>query len=223
MGMDHDEYLGRHLSRRCFLAGAGAAGLAIPLSGFGAPEQVHDLRGQVLVNGRQATYQSEIKPGDRIVTGSDGHFVFVIGRDAFMVRSRSELQIENTPVGGLLRLVTGALGAVFNSGRPHVIKASLATAGIRGTGIYTETRGDGTYFCTCWGTVDLAATEDARDKEVITSSRHLPRLVGSNAVEGTRFRPAPFETHTDEEMDILMKCVGLRSPIVVPQAPPAQK
>ena len=55
MGMDQDEYLGRHLSRRCFLAGAGAAGLAIPVSGFGAPEQVHDLRGQVLVNGRQAT------------------------------------------------------------------------------------------------------------------------------------------------------------------------
>jgi len=223
MGMDHDDYLGRHLSRRRFLAGTGAAGLAIPLAAFGADDQVHDLRGQVLVNGVHATYQSKVKPGDRIVTGSDGHFVFVIGRDAFMVRSRSELLIDDTPVGGLLRLVTGALGAVFNSGRPHVIRASLATAGIRGTGVYTETRGDGTYFCTCWGTVDLAAADDPRDREVITSSRHVPRLLASAPADGTRFRPAPFETHTDEEMDILMKCVGLRSPIVVPQAPPPQK
>jgi hypothetical protein len=63
--------------------------------------------------------------------------------------------------------------------------------------------------------VDLASSDDARDREVVASSRHVPRLVTRDAVGGTRFRAAPFETHTDEEIDILEKCVGRRSPIVV--------
>lgn len=214
--MDDAPCLGRHLSRRHFLGAAGACGLLIPLSAFGAPDQVHDLRGQVRINGRDATTKSEIRPGDRIATGSDGHFVFVLGRDAFMIRSRSEMHIEDYGVAGVLRVVTGALGAVFNSHRRVAIRIGVATAGIRGTGVYMETRGNGTYFCTCWGTVDLGSADDPKEREVVTSSKHLPRLVTHQPQSGSRFQPAPFETHTDEEMDILMKCVGLRSPIVVP-------
>ena len=219
MGGDEREgpYLGR-FTRRHFVraAAAGAAGILLPAEAFGAPDQVHDLRGRVTINNRPATTRSDILPGDRIVTGSDGHFVFVMGQDAMMVRSRSELVIERYEDQGLLRLVTGALGAVFAIGRRRQILAGTATAGIRGTGVYLETRGDGTYFCTCWGTVELEATEDAKDKELIESKSHTPRLIAPQARDGTRFRPAPFETHTDQEMDILMKCVGLRSPIVVP-------
>lgn len=215
---DAGPYLATRLTRRHFLRlAAGASGLLIPLESFGAEDQVHDLRGKVTINGRPATKKSDILPGDRIVTGSDGHFVFVMGQDAMMVRSRSELYIERHDEGSaLLRLITGALGAAFGRGRPRQIVAANITAGIRGTGVYLETRGDGTYFCTCWGTVDLASTEDPKDREVITSSRHTPRLVSSQARDGTRFKPAPFETHTDEEMDILQKCVGRRSPILVP-------
>ncbi len=215
---DHGPYLGARLTRRHFLraAAAGASGVLVPLEAFGAPDQVHDLRGHVTINGRPATYKSDILPGDRIVTGSDGHFVFVMGQDAFMVRSRSELAIERYEEQGLLRLLTGALGAVFGRGRRRQIVAANVTAGIRGTGVYMETRGDGTYFCTCWGEVELASSEDPKDREVIASSRHVPRLVATQARDGTRFRAAPFETHTDEEMDILQKCVGRRSPILVP-------
>ena len=64
--------------------------------------------------------------------------------------------------------------------------------------------------------MDLARAGDPRDREIVSSTNHLPRLISRDPVDGTRFQPAPFETHTDEEMDILMKCVGLRSPIVVP-------
>jgi len=219
--MDRDDapYLGKRLTRRHFLCAAagGASGLVLPLASFGAPDQVHDLRGRVLINNRQATTTSEILPGDRIVTGSDGHFVFVMGQDAMMLRSRSELVIEKYDEGtGFLRLVTGALGAVFGRGRQRSIHAANVTAGIRGTGVYLETRGDGTYFCTCWGTVDLASSDDPKDRELVTSTRHSPRLVALKPDGGSRFRSAPFETHTDAEMDILQKCVGRRSPILVP-------
>ena len=206
------------MKRRHFIrvAAAGASGLLLPLEAFGS-DQVHDLRGRVSINGQQATRKSQVRPGDWSVTGSDGHFVFVMAdTDAIMVRSRSELIIERYEDHGLLRLLTGALGAVFGRGRRRQIVAANVTAGIRGTGVYLETRGDGTYFCTCWGSVDLASADDPKDREVITSANHTPRLVALQPRDGTRFRPAPFETHTDEEMDILMKCVGLRSPIVVP-------
>jgi len=214
---DGAAYLGR-CTRRHFMraAAAGASGVLLPLEAFGASDQVHDLRGKVTINNHPATSKSDILPGDRIVTGSDGHFVFVMGQDAFMVRSRSELVIERYEDQGLLRLVTGALGAVFGRGRRRQIIAGNATAGIRGTGVYLETRGDGTYFCTCWGSVDLAATDDPKDAQRIESTSHAPRLIAPQPRDGTRFRPAPFETHTDQEMDILQKCVGRRSPILVP-------
>jgi hypothetical protein len=216
---DSGPYLGMRLTRRGFLAaaGAGASGLIVPLPAAAADDQVHDLRGRVTINGIPATTKSAIRPGDRIVTGSDGHFVFVMGEDAMMVRSRSELVIEKyDESNGFLKLVTGALGAVFGRGKPRRIVAANVTAGIRGTGVYLETRGDGTYFCTCWGTVDLASADDPNDREVVSSSNHTPRLVAAKPAGASRFRPAPFETHTDQEMDILQKCVGRRSPILVP-------
>jgi hypothetical protein len=210
-------YLGAHLSRRGFLAAA-AASLVIPLDARAASEQVHDLRGRVTINNRPATTKSDILPGDRIATGNDGHFVFVMGQDAIMLRSRSELAIERYEDSqGLLKLVTGALGAVFGVGRARRIVAANVTAGIRGTGVYLETRGDGTYFCTCWGTVDLAASDEASDRQLVDSKRHVANLVSAVPRGGTRFRPSQFETHTDEEMDILEKCVGRRSPLVVPR------
>ena len=205
-------------SRRHFLKAAAASSLLVPLRSFAAPDQVHDLRGKVTINNRAATYKSEILPGDRIATGNDGHFVFVMGQDAVMLRSRSEIVIERyDDTQGFLKLLTGAMGAVFGRGKPRRIFAANATAGIRGTGVYTETRGDGTYFCTCWGSVDLAATEDEKDRQRIESSRHVANLISTRAEGGTRFKPSVFETHTDEEMDILEKCVGRRSPILVPR------
>jgi len=216
--MDDSPYLGARLSRRHFLRAAAASGLLLPLESFAATDQVHDLRGKVAISNRPATWKSEVLPGDRIVTGNDGHFVFVMGQDAVMLRSRSELVIEKYEESqGLLRLLTGAMGAVFGRGRQRRILAGNATAGIRGTGVYMETRGDGTYFCTCWGAVDLASTEDANDKRLVESKRHIANMISASASGGTRFKPATFETHTDEEMDILEKCVGRRSPIVVPR------
>jgi hypothetical protein len=183
--------------------------------------EVHDLRGTVRVNGELVTRRTRFKPGDHLITGNDGYLVFTHGEDAYMLRSRSELIIgprdDDSQRMGLFNLVTGALGAVFRrkSGFRRV-KTNLATIGIRGTGIYVETRGDGTYFCTCWGATDIQANDNPRDREQIESRNHTPRLISAQPVDGTRFKPATFETHTDQEMDILEKCVGRRSPILVP-------
>jgi len=219
---DDGSYLMNRLSRRGFLLGGVgfAAGTLVPLSVRAQKaDSIHELRGDVRVNGRRIDSDAVIRPGDEIVTTATGYVVFVIGRDAFMLRERSELRLEPAPgtaqlVQGL-RLITGALGAVF--GRRRGVGASITaptvTAGIRGTGCYLETRGEGTYFCTCYGTIELAAVATDRDRETTTATRHdNPRMIYAQPRDGRLFAPAPFETHSDAEMDMLEKCVDRRAP-----------
>ena len=196
-----------------------ATGLLVPLSAHSEESSIHDLRGDVRVNGKPIDKSAVIRAGDTVVTTSSGYVVFVVGQDAFMLRERGELRLEpNSSESRLvvgLRLVTGALGAVFGkraSGAAKIV-APTVTAGIRGTGVYLETRGEGTYFCTCYGTVDLEATANARDRETMTATRHNnPRMILSQPRDGQVFAPAAFETHTDAEMDMLEKCVNRRAP-----------
>ncbi len=222
---DSSPYLKARLGRRGFLAGSSAAlaaagaGLWLPLSARAEESSIHDLRGEVLVNGRRIDKTAAIRAGDTVTTTATGYVVFALGEDAFMLRERGELRLEPNPeqsrlVTGL-RLLTGALGAVFGRrprGKVNIV-ATTVTAGIRGTGVYLETRGDGTYFCSCFGTVDLHANANPGDRESITATRHNnPRLVLNQERDGQLFVPAPFQTHTDAEMDMLEKCVGRRAP-----------
>lgn len=224
---DSSPYLKARLGRRRFLTGsatalaAAGAGLWLPLSATAEDSSIHDLRGEVLVNGRRIDRSANIRAGDMVTTTSTGYVVFALGDDAFMLRERSELRLEPNPeqsrlVTGL-RLLTGALGAVFGRrprGKVNIV-ATTVTAGIRGTGVYLETRGDGTYFCSCFGTVDLQANANPSDRESITATRHNnPRLILNQEKDGQLFVPAPFQTHTDAEMDMLEKCVGRRAPWV---------
>jgi hypothetical protein len=211
------------LRRRQLLMATSAA----PLAGLTLPawaqtttaSSIHELRGGVRVNGEQVNRSTVIKPGDTVVTSATGFVVFNVGNDAFMVRERSEMRMEPMAgaesLVGVLRLVTGAIGAAFQKNRGRrTILTPTATAGIRGTAIYTETRGDGSYFCTCHGAVDLQSNLEPRDRISIESSRHNPYWVGFAPKDGSRLAPAAFETHTDDEMDRLEKCVGRRAPWV---------
>lgn len=220
-------YLKTRLGRRSFLTGSAAAmtslmaGLWLPLSSEAANASIHEQRGGVFLNGKRMDKRATISAGDVITTTSSGYVVFSVGDDAFMVRERSELHLDPNPnaprlVTGL-RLLTGALGAVFGrrlSGAVNIISTNV-TGGIRGTGVYLETRGEGTYFCCCFGTVALQAHANPNDRETITATRHNnPRMILNQERDGQLFTPAPFETHSDVEMDMLEQCVGRRAPWV---------
>ncbi len=215
-----DFLLRREFLRRVgSVAGAcclGAAAWRDVLAQSSAADQVHDLRGDVRLNGRPYARGTAIRTGDTIATGSDGYIVFTMERDAFLLRSRSELQLEGavrTSVVSALRLVTGALGAAFGKAGRRTVHGPTVTAGIRGTGIYAETRGLGTYFCTCYGTVELESLGPAPSRLLIESTRHSsPQMVMAPSTSADIYAPAQFETHTDAEMDMLEKCVGRRAP-----------
>ena len=214
------------IARRGFMtSAAGLAGAAAmpalmqPAWAQRQPDSIHDISGVVRVNGERINDRAVIKTGDLVTTGSDGKVVFVIGADAFFLRERSELRIEKSPMGDFtvsaLRMLTGAVGAVFGKrqGTQVAINTPTVTAGIRGTGCYMESRGEGTYFCTCYGAIELTGMKDATQKQMNTASRHAPKIVLSEPRDGQWIVDAKVDnTHTDAEMDILEKCVGRRAP-----------
>jgi hypothetical protein len=215
-------YLFNRLSRRGFLLGTAGAGIGalLPLPTLAQRSSIHELRGEVRLNGNAIDRGATIRPGDEIATTRDGFVAFSLGQDAFMLRERSLLRLEAGQADGSLaqglRLVTGALGAVFGrrTGAGVRIAAPTVTAGIRGTGCYLEVRSEGTYFCACYGTIELESVARPQDRVVIASTRHdAPRMFLNQPRDGSAIAmTGPFENHTDAEMDALERSVARRVP-----------
>ena len=207
--------------RRSFLAGAAAlaagAMLPRPAAAQQTLRQIRTLRGDVRVNGRPVGPDAVIRTGDRVTTGEDGYIAFVVGKDAFMLRAQCALDIETGPETTLitgLRLLSGALGAVFGKRRGSQVRiiAPTVTAGIRGTGCYIEALPHATYFCTCYGTIDMASSVNPRDRITVTCHHHdAPSRFLRQPQGGSLILPAEMATHTDAEMEFLAHAAGLRT------------
>ncbi len=209
----------RALAAGMFVAG-GSAGILQPVQAMGKipkilepGKSIYDMRGNVTVGGNKADENTVISGSDIVVTGRRSHVVFVVGKDAFILRSNSRLELTGSGMlVNTLRLVTGKLLSVFGKTK-HRIKTPNATIGIRGTGVYTEAEPEQTYVCTCYGVVDLAANNDQRSTETITSLHHdAPRYILSNESSGNNIREAPFINHTDQELQIIEGLVGRTPP-----------
>lgn len=175
-----------------------------------------ELKGDVLVNGRRIGPDAIIQTGDRIQSGPGSTLGFTLDRDAFLLRPGSDLVLTRGAslfVADGLRLFSGALLSVFGrSSRPRQVIAPTVTAGIRGTGFYVETRQDSTYFCTCFGVIDLTAANGAR--ETVISTHHSARRVLAAHPSGATILNASMENHEDAELDQLAALVGQRTPWV---------
>lgn len=181
---------------------------------------VYRVRGDARINGEPARQGQEIQAGDRVTTGPGAELVFVVGRDAYMVRERSSLSFG----ADALRVVTGAVLSVFGGGRRR-IETTTATIGIRGTGIYVEVEPARTYVCTCYGEVELAARDDPASRETVRTRHHeAPRYIMAGG-SPQMLMEAPVVNHTDAELILLEDLVGRRPPFmdadVNPYAPGA--
>jgi hypothetical protein len=205
------------LHRRRFLTASAALGAAVLIPGGVHAADVRDLAGSVKVNGKPATRKTRVRPGDVVETGPKSKVVFVIGQDAFLLREQSRLNLDKSKAGkeaviSGLRLVTGALLAVFGKGL-RTIETATANAGIRGTGVYIEASPTETYFCTCYGEVELR--DKARTvRKLVVSGYHTPNMIFAQMVGGKMMAPAEVKNHTDSELIMLEKLVGRTSPIV---------
>ena len=211
---------------------AGSLAAATPLAGTAAsllgsvprklPEgrSIYRMSGDVRVNGAAAHTYTIIKPSDTVETGDNAEIVFVVGKDAYLMRGSSKLKLEphagDSSIAATLKLLAGRLLTVFAAG-PHNVHTSSMILGVRGTGVYVETNPEETYLCTCYGTVELAASYDALSRETIKSEHHdNPRYIVANAPKGKALREAPFKNHTDMELMMIEALVGREPPFVFP-------
>lgn len=173
-----------------------------------------ELRGDVLLNGQPLRPTDFIQTGDSLQTGPDSHVVFVIGNASFQVRPGSRLTVErgatlNTV--SVLRLLTGGVASVFGRGSNRQIVTPTLTAGIRGTGVYTEVlpdQGYRSYFCNCYGTVDVEA---GGERVASRSDYHQSFWGEAQPRNGRLLTPAPAINHTDEELEFLAALVDQRT------------
>jgi hypothetical protein len=231
-------YLSRNLEdprRRLLLKLlAGNALLALPAASgladvFGevpkrlpANRSVYRMRGRVTVNQKPATMETRIAQGDSIETGNGAEIVFVTGTSAYLVRERTKFSFaqevqDGNVVTDALRVLTGKILAVFQPGKPQRIHTFSATMGVRGTGVYLEADPERTYFCTCYGTTEIAANNDKASRKTVRSVHHNePVYILAKAAAGKSIRPAPLVNHTDAELTLIETLVGRTPPFVFP-------
>jgi len=193
-------------------------GQALEALAAGSVEKgIHRIRGDVRVNGTPAKEGQDVRAGDVVTTGSGSEAVFVAGKDAFLVRENSRVEVQGT-AGSLLltglRIVSGAVLSVFSPGEGKTVRTSTATIGIRGTGVYVEALVDRSYVCICYGEADIASNMDASARETIRTAHHeQPRYVmGMGAPQ--MLMGAPVINHTDVELGFLEGLVGRRPPFL---------
>ncbi|MDZ7829716.1 MAG: hypothetical protein U5K33_09610 [Halofilum sp. (in: g-proteobacteria)] len=194
---------------------------------------VFRARGDVRINGLPASKETVIRPVDRC-TSMSGSQRAAVQRNACSCCGEHRRELELSPLlprgggGGAgdegfaatilggLRLLTGRILTVFGERGPAEklsMNTPIATIGIRGTGVYVESRNDRDYVCTCYGSTVLESVSDADSREEITTSHHdSPRYILDAGPEGRRILPAPVINHTDMELVLLEQLVGRKPP-----------
>ncbi len=202
--------------RRSFLQ---AAAVWTGLGGFTAAQaqyrsNIVEMRGDAQINGQRLTPQQTIQTGDYLETGPGSQLVFVIGMSSFLVRQNTRFAVQRGSTlnaVSVLRLLTGAVASVWGRGSTRQIVTPTLTAGIRGTGVYTEVfpqQNSRSYFCNCYGTVDMNAGPD----KTVSQSEYHQSFWGETEPRNGRFlTPAKAINHTDEEMEYLAKLVNQRT------------
>lgn len=196
--------------------------LGSPPSKLPPGKSVYRISGEVQIDGSRGTLDSKIIGGSTIKTGRDSEIVYVVGESAYIARPSTEIVIETAKESSIvtgLRLITGKLLSVFPSRRPVQLTTKVASIGIRGTGVYLEADPEQTYFCTCYGVADVAATNDPQSKETVAATHHdRPLYILANEQPGKNIRNAPFINHTDQELMLIETLVGRTPPFIFPKS-----
>ncbi len=201
-----------HQGRRDLLLGAAAGGAALVFPRTAAAAQLGEVIGELYVNGFRAPPGTKIKAGDSVLTGPETKVSFAVGEDAFMMRPLTSLKIDGSTLISGLRVLTGGLLAVFGRGAERTIRTATLTAGIRGTGVYVEASSIMSYFCTCYGEVDLECVT-YKSRLRVKSDNHKANFIYGKIDSGRSIISAPVVNHSNAELAELEKMVGRTSPL----------
>ena len=209
-----------------YLAAGGGAALASLVSQALAkgdvPPGVNQLEGSATVNGRAARVGTPVSLGDRVATARGSQAVIVIGKDAFLMRAQTTIEVGGSE--GVLKdllVSTGKVLSVFSK-KPVAIKAANASIGIRGTGAYIEVDPGSVYFCLCYGEalVDGPGLPGAR---LVRTKHHEEPLLLRDEGGTLSVEPGPFRNHTDAELILLESLCGREPPFMKDGTYPAKQ
>ena len=205
-------------------------------------KSIYRITGQATVNGKEATLDTLIKPGDTVQTAKGSEIIFVVnGNNSMILRGDSHLlletekkkveakkidakkderkkfepvivQPETSFITGL-KLFAGRLLSVSRNS-PMRVNTATATIGIRGTGFYVTSDPEETYFCTCYGLTDVVSNLNPNSKETIRAEHHDKPVYIVNDPLGKNIRSAPLIDHTDQELTLIETLVGRTTPFV---------
>ena len=181
-------------------------------------QSIYKLSGTTLINGKEATLETSITPGNSIVTGKGGEIIFVVGDNAMFLRADSELNLVPAAEDGSLLFVTidlvkGSLLAVCGPGKREV-HTQTANIVLMGTGFYAESDPELTYFCTCYGTTLISAKDDPDSKKTVSATHHDEpvKIIAGAKNKGKSIFKAGFTHHTDPELCLIETLVGRTPP-----------
>ncbi|HAK52587.1 MAG TPA: hypothetical protein DCM54_11905 [Gammaproteobacteria bacterium] len=183
---------------------------------------IFELDGDVRVNNKPATLQTLIRLGDVVETGEDSYVIFVVNKDAFILRSSGTMSFPEpvpspTVTPTAFNLDKGKALSVLASRKTRIVTPN-AVVGIRGTGVYLETQPDLSYLCTCYGVADLAPADNPGITETIEATHHdEQRYILTDPNIQNRIQPAPFVNHDDQELLLIETLAGRTPPCSVPK------
>ena len=202
--------------RRSFLQAAAAWTAAGGFASAQAQQRgnIVELVGDAQINGTRLRPDQTIQTGDDIATGAGATLIFVVGNSSFKVRQNSRMSVERgdtLSTVSILRLLSGAVVSVWGRGPRRQIVTPTLTAGIRGTGVYTEVfaaQNDRSYFCNCYGTVDVSS---GSDRVTSQADYHQAFWGEPQPRDGRTLTSANAINHGDEELEMLARLVGQRT------------
>ena len=229
--MNIDAFKKNHYNRRellTFISLFGVMGtISFLLNGCNFYRGFRQIEGEVLLNGRRVSSEQmkgpegvSVPSDASISTGAQASAVFVIGRDAFLMRENSRVELnpnlldrKKNEISGF-NLRSGAILSVFARNK-RTLRTLSALIGIRGTGVYIETDSDKTYVCTCYGTSYMQVIDSPEINETVPTLYHdQPRSIYSRE---KRIDHAPVINHSDQELILLERLVGRVPPFVEQQ------
>ena len=178
-------------------------------------EGIKKINGDVYINKNLLNPKNDLNqkiPINSIIkTGSLSSFLFVIDKDAFLLRENTTIKLNHHKkkkriVG--FEIYNGGILSVF-SNKERRLRTPSALIGIKGTAVYLEVDIEKSYICTCYGTSLIQLKKDLNIKEIVKTNHHdEPRYIYSdkNIIE-----QAPIINHTDLELIMLEELV-LRVP-----------
>jgi hypothetical protein len=180
-------------------------------------KSVFDVKGQVTADGKPVDEKTVLSGREVLVAGPGSHLVAVVGRDAFILREQSHMELSVAHAAkSVFRLVSGALLTVFGPRRDEdavSLTSPVATLGIRGTGAYMEVDAEKSYVCLCYGKSSITPAQDPTQAfEAVSHHHDMPKYILVNPENGERVVPAPFKNHTDLELMTIEALVGRTVP-----------